>query len=91
DGRAVASAGSWLDGVDLQRAADGSVAAELRFPALPLLKGRYTVSAYVLCERAIHIQAAAEHVLAFEVVQSDALQGIVALPRRWLTGAEAQV
>ncbi|MCZ2439519.1 MAG: ABC transporter ATP-binding protein [Burkholderiales bacterium] len=90
DGRAVASAGSWLDAVDLQRDADGSFAVVLRFPALPLLKGRYTVSAYVLCERAIHIQAAAEHVAAFEVFQSDAMQGIVALPRRWHTGAEAR-
>jgi lipopolysaccharide transport system ATP-binding protein len=90
DGRALASAGSWIDEVDLRRDADGGFAVILRFPALPLLKGRYTVSIYVLCERAIHIQAAAEHALAFEVLQSDAMQGVVALPRRWQTGSEAK-
>lgn len=89
DGRAVTSAGSWIDGVDLRRDAGGGVRARLRFPALPLLKGRYTVSAYVLDERAIHIQAAAEHVAGFEVFQADPMQGVVALPRQWQTGADA--
>lgn len=89
DGRAVTSAGSWIDGVDLRRDGGGEVRARLRFPALPLLKGRYTVSAYVLDERAIHIQAAAEHVAGFEVFQADAMQGVVALPRQWQTGADA--
>ena len=86
DGRAITSAGSWLDNVDLMRDAVGETRAAVRFPALALLKGRYTVSAYVLCERAINVYAAAEHVTGFDVFQDDALQGVVALPRHWRTG-----
>ncbi|NRF66812.1 ABC transporter ATP-binding protein [Aquincola sp. S2] len=83
DGRAVSSAGNWLDGQPLQRHADGSARTQLRFPALPLLKGRYTVSVFILCDRAINPYAAAEHVASFEVVQQDLRQGIVDLPHRW--------
>ena len=83
DGRAVTSAGNWLDGVDLERDAAGEVRARLHFPALPLLKGRYTVSAYVLDERSINLYAAAEHVASFDVVQDGLQQGLVALPHRW--------
>ena len=83
DGRAVASAGNWLDGVPLQRAADGVASALLTLPRLPLLKGRYTVSVYVLCERSINLWAAAEHVASFEVVQDHLEQGVVSLPHSW--------
>lgn len=89
DGRALSSAGSWLDGIDLQRDAAGEVDATLCFPKLPLLKGRYTVSVYVLCDRAINLLAAAEHVVSVEVVQADVQQGLVALPRQWLVGRHA--
>lgn len=83
DGRSIASAGNWLDGHVLQRDASGQIRAQLAFPALPLLKGRYTLSLYVLCDRAINLYAAAEHALSFEVVQDNVQQGIVALPHAW--------
>ena len=83
DGRAISSAGNWLDAVPLRRDASGEVRTKVCFPQLPLLKGRYTVSAYVLCDRSINVYAAAEHVLQFEVTQEGAMQGLVALPRRW--------
>lgn len=89
DGRTIASAGNWLDGRPLQRGADGCVQARLTLPRLPLLKGRYTVSAYVLCERAINLWAAAEHVATFEVVQDHLEQGVVSLPRHWAMGPQA--
>ena len=88
DGRVISSAGNWLDGVALTRDAAGVVDVALRFPALPLLKGRYSVSVYVLCDRAINLYAAAEHVHMIEVVQGDVQQGIVALPHRWLLAGE---
>ena len=84
DGRAVTSAGNWVDAAALHRQADGSVAVALQIPAMPLLKGRYTVSAYVLCDRALHLYAAAEHVDAFEVRQDHAEQGVVSVPHRWV-------
>lgn len=89
DGRVISSAGSWLDKVDLQRDANSRVDATLRFDKLPLLKGRYTVSVYVLCDRAINLYAAAEHVVWLDVVQQDVQQGLVALPRTWQAGPAA--
>jgi lipopolysaccharide transport system ATP-binding protein len=83
DGRAVSSAGNWLDGVPLQREPSGEAHASLCFPQLPLLKGRYTLSVYVLCDRSITTYAMAEHVLEFEVTQQGAMQGLVMLPRSW--------
>lgn len=83
DGRAVSSAGNWLDGAPLVRDAQGRARAQLTLPRLPLLKGRYTVSVYVLCDRSITVWAAAEHVAAFDVVQQHLEQGVVSLPRRW--------
>lgn len=85
DGRPVTSAGNWLDGVPLQRGVDGRVEARLTLPKLPLLKGRYTVSVYVLCDRAINLWAASEHVASFDVEQDHLEQGVVSLPRRWDT------
>lgn len=89
DGRTLSSAGSWLDGITLPRDAEGRVEARLEFPALPLLKGRYSLSVYVLCDRAINLYAAAEHVLAVDVVQDDVQQGAVALAHEWHFGASA--
>jgi lipopolysaccharide transport system ATP-binding protein len=85
DGRAVTSAGNWLDGVPLRRRDDGRVRARLTLPRLPLLKGRYTVSVYVLCDRAINLWASAEHAASFDVVQDHLEQGVVSLPRHWDT------
>ena len=87
DGRAVTSAGNWLDGVVLQRDGAGGVRVALEFPELPLLKGHYTVSAYVLCERSINVYSAAEYAASLDVVQDHVEQGVVTLPRRWTSGA----
>lgn len=83
DGRPVASAGNWVDEVPLCRTASGQARAVLTFPRLPLLKGRYTVSVYVLCSRSINLWAASEHTVHFEVVQDHLEQGVVSLPRAW--------
>jgi lipopolysaccharide transport system ATP-binding protein len=87
DGRALTSAGSWMDGLEIERSADGRSFVRLTFPQLALLKGRYTVSAYLMCERALHVLAAAEHVITFEVEQDHLEQGVVTLPRIWGSGA----
>ena len=57
-------------------------------PALPLLKGRYTISVYVLCDRSINLYAAAQHALAIEVTQDGPQQGLVSLPHHWQGRAE---
>ena len=67
---------------------DSKALATAPLPRLPLLKGRYTVSAYVLCERSINLWAAAEHVASFEVVQDHLEQGVVSLPHHWAMGPQ---
>ncbi|MFO1326901.1 MAG: ABC transporter ATP-binding protein [Rubrivivax sp.] len=89
DGRAVTSAGSWLDGVALERDAQGRAELTLEFPRLALLRGRYTVSLYVLCDRSVNLWAAAEHAFAFEVAHDGPQQGVVALPHVWHSAGAA--
>ncbi len=86
DGRVVSSASSRFDGVSLRRDATGDLQVTLRLPQLPLFKGRYTVSAYVLCDRGIHVHSGVERVVGFDVTQNDVHQGIVALPHQWRQG-----
>ena len=85
DGRSITSAGTWVDGVSLERDAQGGSTVQVRFPALSLLKGHYTISAYALCERGLNVLSAAEHVLTLEVEQDNLELGVVSLPRTWTT------
>ena len=89
DARPITSVGTWMDDWPLHRDAEGCVSAVLEFPSLPLLKGRYTVSVYVLCDRAINVYASAENVGSINVVQDHLAQGIVSLPHRWHVKASA--
>jgi lipopolysaccharide transport system ATP-binding protein len=57
---------------------------QVMFPQLPLLKGRYGLSVYLLCERAIHIYDSAV-VAEFEVSQAGLELGLVSLKRNWKT------
>lgn len=87
DTRVICSAGNWLDDVPLQRNVDGAGRATLRFPALPLLKGHYTLSVYVLCDRSINVYSMAEHVATIDVEQTHLEQGVVSLPHVWTVSA----
>ncbi len=84
NGEAVCSALSNQDDFNFIPSAESSKAqVRLVFPALPLLRGRYTVDVYLMCERGIHCY---EQVLkAGEVVMDhDGLeQGVVRLPHYW--------
>lgn len=83
DGRVLCSTGSWIDGLELGRDAHGRGRAVLSFPKLPLLKGRFTLSAFLMCERAVHIYQAVEHFVTIDVSQTHLEQGVVSLPHRW--------
>lgn len=83
DGRVVCSTGNWIDGVVLQRDAAGRGMATVRLPRLPLLKGRYTLSAFLMCERAIHVYEAVSHFATLQVSQPHLEQGIVSIPHEW--------
>lgn len=83
DGRVLCSTGNWIDGVVLQRDAAGRGMATVRLPRLPLLKGRYTLSAFLMCERAIHVYEAVSHFATLQVSQPHLEQGIVSIPHEW--------
>jgi lipopolysaccharide transport system ATP-binding protein len=83
DGRVLCSTGTWIDGVTLTRNEDGRGRAHLRFPKLPLLKGRYTLSAYLMCERAVHVYEGVEHFASLQVTQPHLEQGVVSIPHQW--------
>ena len=89
DGRIIASAGAWNDKIILQRDATGSGWVEVCFEALALLKGTYTLSVFLFCERGLHIYDNADHILHLEVVQEGIEQGLFHVPRTWSTRAQA--
>lgn len=83
NGMVVSSAGSANDGFVLSRDASGSGSVELTFEKLPLLKGDYTVSAILGCERGLHVYEVRERAVTLRVVQADLEQGLVKMPHRW--------
>lgn len=83
NGMVVSSAGSANDGVVLKRDAAGFGFVELTFERLPLLKGDYTVSVILGCERGLHVYEVMERVIQLRVVQQDLEQGLVKMPHRW--------
>ena len=82
----VASALSANDGIRLKTDADGHGRAVVVFPKLPLLKGRYTVTGFLLCENGLHPYEQMERCVALNVTQKGLEQGLVMLPHEWQTG-----
>ena len=85
DGKVVCSTGTWIDGVELTRGADGIGRASLKFPKLPLLKGQYSLTAFLMCERAVHVYEAVEHFATVQVSQPHLEQGLFSIPHQWQT------
>ena len=83
DNRILTSCGTWIDDIILERSADGKGVVTLSYPNLPLLKGEYSLSAALLCERGIHIYDYAERVISLEVKQNHRMQGLVDIPHYW--------
>jgi len=83
NGLTITSAGSLYDGVPLQRSPDGSGAAELILPHFPLMRGEYSMSFFLGCERMMHIYDHAPHSIRIEVMQTGIEQGVVFIPHQW--------
>ncbi len=83
DGRVITSAGTWEDNVIVQREHNGKGSIALAIGHSPLLKGEYTVSAFLLCERGIHLYDSALGVATVRVQQQGRLQGYFVLPHCW--------
>jgi lipopolysaccharide transport system ATP-binding protein len=89
DGKILASSGTWIDGYVIERDAYGRGGATITFPKLPLLKGKYYLSAYLFCERGLHNYAAIEQFVDLEVRQDHLEQGVVSLPHSWQSTVRA--
>jgi len=79
----IASATSFNDGVVIEVNENGRGHAQIVFPNLPLLKGRYFITLFLACERALHIYDQATNYLSLEVSQDGLEQGFVHLPHQW--------
>jgi len=84
DGQIFTSAYTLFDSIAIERDANGCGMATVVFTQLPLMKGRFTVGAYLFDERAIHVYDVVLQAAAVDVVQDGLHQGFVQLPHYWL-------
>ena len=83
DGQIFTSAYTLFDGIAIKRDAQGRGQATVVFHKLPLMKGRFTVGAYLFDERALHVYDVVLQAATVIVVQSGVHQGFVQLPHTW--------
>lgn len=83
DGRMLTSAATWEDQVTLERTPKGAGQISAVFECLPLLKGEYLISVFLLCEQGIHLYDSANGVSTLRVQQEGRLQGYFAVPHIW--------
>ena len=82
-GRPIASASTQNDAFRVEVDASGQGQVQLRLPGIPLLKGRYWINFYLLCDRGIHVFDRAEYVYELLVTQQSSEIGIVSLSHDW--------
>jgi lipopolysaccharide transport system ATP-binding protein len=87
DGRILVSSSTQSDGLILMRDAAGWGYATIEFPMIPLLKGEYSISVYLLSEDGIHIYDGAVTVATLHFSQKTLEQGVVSLPHAWHCGS----
>jgi lipopolysaccharide transport system ATP-binding protein len=83
DGQIFTSAYTLFDSVHIERDATGNGQATVVFHKLPLMKGRFSVGAYLFDERALHVYDVVLQAATVNVVQSGVHQGFVQLPHTW--------
>lgn len=83
DGRIITSAGSWQDGLAIQRDAQGRGRVKVSFPNFALLKGSYWLNVYLLSEDGVHLYDQTKMAAEIKVRQKGLEQGVVSLPRTW--------
>lgn len=83
DGQIFTSAYTLFDGVTLERDAQGRGQATVVFEKLPLMKGRFSVGAYLFDERALHVYDVVLQAATVVVTQPGVHQGFVQLPHHW--------
>lgn len=84
DGRHITSAGTKNDGLIIKRDAQGNAKVRVSFSKLPLLKGEYWITVYLMCENAIHIYDEVHHPTKLDVHQESLELGVVSLHHQWV-------
>ena len=82
-GRTIASASTKIDDFTFGVRPDGMGHVQITFPKLALLKGKYTLTLFLICEQGIHIYDQATRYLSLEVSQNGPEQGVVSLEHLW--------
>jgi len=82
-GITVASASSANDGAMMNVDENGRGQATVVFPKIPLLKGEYSITTFVACEKAMHVYDMIERCIMLQVTQEGLAQGVVELPHEW--------
>ena len=83
DGQIFTSAYNLFDGIAIERDAQGRGQATVVFEKLPLMKGRFSIGAYLFDERALHVYDVVLQAATVMVTQAGVHQGFVQLPHRW--------
>jgi lipopolysaccharide transport system ATP-binding protein len=83
DGQIFTSAYTLFDGIAIERDTQGRGQATVVFEKLPLMKGRFSVGAYLFDERALHVYDVVLQAATVYVTQAGVHQGFVQLPHRW--------
>ena len=83
DGQIFTSAYTLFDGIAIERDTQGRGQATVVFEKLPLMKGRFSIGAYLFDERALHVYDVVLQAATVVVTQPGVHQGFVQLPHRW--------
>ena len=86
DGQIFTAVYTLFEGITIERNASGDGEAIVVFERIPLMKGRFSVGAYLFCERAIHVYDYALEAAHIDVTQPGVAQGFVHLPHYWESG-----
>ena len=78
----ITSCGSFYDNIPLCLDEKGEGSVRVTYPKIGLMKGRYYVHVFLMCEKAIHIYDGIQ-CNALNVRQKGSELGVVSLPRKW--------
>lgn len=78
----ITSCGSFYDGIQLSADKNARGKTSLTFPKIGLLRGKYSVHVFLMCENALHIYDEVQ-CSTLNVAQKGSEVGIVSLPREW--------
>jgi lipopolysaccharide transport system ATP-binding protein len=83
NGLTIASASTLNDGLALAHDSRGAGQATIVFQRLPLLKGQYYITCFLITEDGVHIYEQVERCVVVNMTQRSFEQGVVTLEHEW--------